>query len=213
MNPGGGSGEYGICLDKRGLSYILEEKSFAFGIKVKYSNNTQPIYHTTTPILFSLIKLLLLRRIRPHLPRLHFPHKQMINLAERLALKLRNIEERPNSSESAQAPKHEADLALEIRLVGVDHVGNNDVERDAENGLGCGCEPRGFGAQGWGGGFAEDGKGHGADGEEVDEGVEDGEGGLDPARGAGGNDVEDADEDEDGGDADHALKEDFAAAV
>lgn len=36
---------------------------------------------------------------------------------------------------------------------------------------------------------------------------------MNPARGAGGDDVEDADEEEDGCDADHALEENFAAAV
>ncbi|KAH6608912.1 hypothetical protein Trco_002258 [Trichoderma cornu-damae] len=128
------------------------------------------------------------------------------------ALELGDVKVAPGGGDEGQAAKDEAHLALEVPLIGVDHVGDGEVEDDAADGLGGGGEGNGGGPEGGAARLSQDGKGHGAEADVVEEGVDDGEGGLHPLGAAGVDEVHDADEDEDGGEDAHAEDEDPAAA-
>lgn len=131
--------------------------------------------------------------ILTHHPWRHPIEEHSVNLSERAALEFGNVEETANGRDRSQAAKHETDLALEIGLVGVDHVRDGEVHGDAEQSLCGSCEGGGAGAEGGCGRLTQDGEGHGADGSKVDESVNDGRGGLDPFCAAGRDDVHDAD--------------------
>lgn len=143
----------------------------------------------------------------PHFARRYFGLEHVINLIEPPSLEFRHKEESPHGRNKRQSTKDEANLTLEITLIGVDHVRNHTIEQRTSSSLRGSSDGNSGRTENSAAHFTKDSESHGAEGGEVDEGVDNCEGGLNPLCSACLYDIEDADEHEDGGERVHPGKE------
>lgn len=135
-------------------SFSQKEKLFSLAhYKVK------PVYMIKLP---RSIKQRYLIPLKP--PRWHPALKQPIQLLKTPMRRLGHPEINPQHAQPRRAPKDEADLAAEIRGVGVDEQRDHDVHEHAEGVLDYDAEPDGAGAEPRGRDFREERPADGADG-------------------------------------------------
>jgi hypothetical protein len=148
-----------------------------------------------------------------HLPRWHTIEEHGVNFVEGSAFKFGNIEERSDRPDHCEAAKDKADFSLQICFIRIDHVGNGSVHDDTKDCLSGCCEGGCFGSEGTGGRLTQDRESHGSNSQEVNEGIDDGEGCLHPFGGTSWDDIHNPNNEKNRRERDHAEEKDLSTPI